>query len=252
MKKKISCVIPTHNRAQLAIRAVQSVIATGYENLEIIVVDDASFPIFKLPMDMMDLSSIKIVRLDKPSGGAVARNVGIQSVSGDFVCFLDDDDELLLNKFELMMPILLERDDIDAVVAECVIVDIQTKTQFTCSNPAFNRIKNTTKNRIHTNSTLIRKNVFDVIKFNEKLSKFQDTQFNTDLCYQFKVFHLNKPVAKWYTNHSQGQITAHKELFFSTKNYFRLVKHFILVTKIPFYLLYEHFLRLVYSFIRLR
>jgi glycosyltransferase involved in cell wall biosynthesis len=252
VKNKITCVIPTHNRPELASRAVRSVIATGYPNLEIIVVDDASMPKFKLPLDMIDQPYIKIVRMKSPSGGAVARNVGMRSATGTFVCFLDDDDELLPNKFELMLPILLAREDIDAVVAECVIVDVKTRSQIICTNPTFSNIKNTIKNRVHTNSTLMRKGVFDRIQFNEKLSKFQDTQFNTDLCFLLKVFHIDIPVTKWYTNHGNGQITTRKGFLFTSKNYFELIRHFIFVTKIPFYLLYGHLMQLIYLFIRLK
>lgn len=252
MLDKITCVIPTRNRPDLAVRAILSVFETGYKNLEVVIVDDASKSKFVLPQDFKYGDRVRIVRVEQQVGGAVARNIGIKSSSGSFICFLDDDDELLPNKFDLMLPPLLETQTIDAVVAECLLVDVQSGTLINCSNPNFTGKRNAVKNRIHTNATLIRRRVVESLRFNEKLSKFQDTQFNTDLCFIFNVLHLNLPVSKWYTNHGAGQITTQKGLFFSSKNYCKLVCHFVFSTKIPFYYLYEHFMRMLYFFIRLK
>lgn len=252
MKFKISCVIPTHNRRTLALRAIKSVLDTRYSNLEIIIIDDASMPEFILPRDMVNIPQIKVIRLLEPSGGAVARNAGVCSSTGDLICFLDDDDELLPNKFDLMSIPFLTDSKIDAVVAECRIIDLKSESELDCNNPHFSRLNNTIKNKIHTNATLIKRSVFNTIEFNEKLQKFQDTQFNTDLCFLFNVVHFNTPVAKWYTNHGGGQITTRKALLFSSRNYFLLLTHFILKTRIPIYLLYEHLMRLFYLLLRLK
>jgi len=252
MLDKITCVIPTRNRPELAFRAILSVFKTGYESLEVVVVDDASESKFVLPQDFVYRDHVRIVRVEHQVGGAVARNIGIDLSSGAFICFLDDDDELLPNKFDLMLPPLLASHSIDAVVAECILVDVLSGTTVNCSNPDFSGIRNAIKNRIHTNATLIKRRVIESLRFNEKLAKFQDTQFNTDLCFKYNVLHLNVPVAKWYTNHGAGQITTQKGLFFSSKNYCELVMHFACSTKISFYYLYEHVFRMLYLFIRLK
>lgn len=249
---RITCIIPTRNRQYLAVRAVMSVINTNYNNMEIIVVDDGSQPPFFLPKKITTCNSIKLVRLESSVGGATARNVGVQHSTGEFISFLDDDDELLPNKYELLLPLLKESYNVDAVVAECIIIDIETGNTVECSNQKFSKYRNTVKNRIHTNATLIRRNVFQRIDFCEKLNKFQDMQFHTDLCYLFRVFHVNIPVAKWYVKHSDDQITAKKGIWFNTKNYFFLVQHLLFSTKVPVYLMYEHLLRLSYMFLRLK
>lgn len=89
---RISLVIPTHNRAQLLPRAVESARAAG-ARLEILVVDDASTD--ETPSVAREMTGIRYLRLEKNVGLASARNHGIEATSGEFVAFLDDDDVLL-------------------------------------------------------------------------------------------------------------------------------------------------------------
>lgn len=91
----VSVVVPTHNRAAFIGVAIRSVLAQTDKNLEIIVVDDASTdetPVILRQLANID-SRIKILRNTKSLGGGGARNVGIHASSGEWIAFLDDDDE---------------------------------------------------------------------------------------------------------------------------------------------------------------
>lgn len=246
MTPKISCIIPTKNREEFLWRAVASVFSTGYDNIEIIIVDDASYNLIALPIWLKIKSNyIKIIRLNYSLGGAGARNAGIDAATGDYISFLDDDDELLVDKYKIMEP-LLSNYDFDAVVAECRIINVKDGGCIDCSNSNFSKINNTIRNRVHTNATLIKRNVFDKIRFNASLSKFQDTQFNTDLCYHFKVKHIDNIVANWYVCHGNGQITSHVSRWNNFFNGVKLLRHFIFESKIPVFLLWRHFLVVIW------
>lgn len=101
----VSVVIPTHNRASILPRAVQSVLDQTYERLEIIVVDDGSSD--ETPSVLAELAAtdnrIRILRNDLPSGAPAARNRGIREAQGDFVAGLDDDDEWLPTRIAKMV-----------------------------------------------------------------------------------------------------------------------------------------------------
>jgi glycosyltransferase involved in cell wall biosynthesis len=86
---KVSIVIPTHNRAVLLARAIESAQQAGTD-AEVIVIDDASTD--STPDLCAGLKGIRYVRLPYNSGLARARNVGILESSADYVAFLDDDD----------------------------------------------------------------------------------------------------------------------------------------------------------------
>ncbi len=91
----VSIIIPVYNRAQSIRRAIQSILAQTYSNFEIIVIDDGSTD------DLLSvLAEFPLVRLFRQSNQGVssARNVGIKAAKGEWVAFLDSDDEWLPTK----------------------------------------------------------------------------------------------------------------------------------------------------------
>lgn len=98
----ISIIIPTHNRPHLLPRAVESALNQTYQDLEVIVVDDASTDRATLPED----PRLRVIFLDKNVGGAGARNVGTKAALGRWVTYLDDDDYLLPQMVEMSLSTL--------------------------------------------------------------------------------------------------------------------------------------------------
>jgi glycosyltransferase involved in cell wall biosynthesis len=97
----ISVVIPAFNRAHVIAPAIDSALAqraAGCE-IDVIVVDDGSSD--NLADVLMTYGSrVACIRHDRNSGAAAARNTGVTAASGDFVAFLDSDDEWLPRKLE--------------------------------------------------------------------------------------------------------------------------------------------------------
>lgn len=93
----ISVYMPTYNRAQMACRAIESVLAQDYPNFELIVVDDASKDdtVAVLTARYGQDSRITILQQETGQGACAARNRAITEAKGDFVTGLDDDDEFL-------------------------------------------------------------------------------------------------------------------------------------------------------------
>lgn len=93
----ISVYMPTYNRADMACRAIDSVLAQDYPNFELIVVDDASkddtFAV--LTARYGKDNRITILQQATGQGACAARNRAITEAKGDFVTGLDDDDEFL-------------------------------------------------------------------------------------------------------------------------------------------------------------
>lgn len=95
---KISVIIVTKNRCTLLKKAVASVFLQSYPVHEVIVVDDCSTD--ETTQYLQSLEDVIVVRNDFSIGGAQARNLGIKSATGDFIAFLDDDDQWLPSKLE--------------------------------------------------------------------------------------------------------------------------------------------------------
>jgi glycosyltransferase involved in cell wall biosynthesis len=106
----VSVIIPTHNRARLLPRALASVIAQTLRNYECIVVDDASDDGTE-QLDIVSAASqqVRYVRLPLHSGVSKARNTGVACSTGEWLAFLDSDDEWHPAKLEKQMAWLESR-----------------------------------------------------------------------------------------------------------------------------------------------
>jgi glycosyltransferase involved in cell wall biosynthesis len=96
----VSVVIPTHNRAHLVARAISSALSQTHRNLEVIVVDDASTDGTDQVLASFADTRLRVVYGSRRGGSAHARNQGINAARGQFVAFLDSDDEWLPEKVE--------------------------------------------------------------------------------------------------------------------------------------------------------
>lgn len=101
----VSVIIPVYNREKTIERAIDSVLSQTYTNFEIIIVDDNSTD------NTMSLVSryenneprIRHVQHNKNKGAQAARNTGIKMAKGEWIAFLDSDDEWLPQKLELQL-----------------------------------------------------------------------------------------------------------------------------------------------------
>lgn len=96
----VSVVIPTYNRADLIERSVTSALSQTYEDVEVIVVDDASSDDTPTVLGAIADSRLRVVRHERNEGQCRARNRGVQEAKGRYVAFLDSDDEWLPAKIE--------------------------------------------------------------------------------------------------------------------------------------------------------
>jgi asparagine synthase (glutamine-hydrolysing) len=109
----VSVIIPVYNRADLVRRAVKSVISQTYRPVEIILVDDGSTDDTPRCLAELARDHADIVRVVQQANGGPgrARETGRLLVRGEFVQYLDSDDELLPDKFASQVAALRARPD---------------------------------------------------------------------------------------------------------------------------------------------
>lgn len=119
---KVSVVIPVYNVKPYLERCVNSVLRQTYKDLEIILVDDGSTDGSGELCDDMATRDQRICVIHQENQGlSGARNTGIQQATGEYVIFLDSDDEWLLgNGIET----LIKKSDKDTDLIVFKIVDI--------------------------------------------------------------------------------------------------------------------------------
>jgi len=99
----VSAVIPTRERAEMVLRAVASALRQSYSNLEVIVVIDGLDGGTAAALSTIHDPRLQVIALTKCVGGAGARNAGVAEARGEWIAFLDDDDQWLPGKIEAQM-----------------------------------------------------------------------------------------------------------------------------------------------------
>ncbi|ETB63551.1 TPA: hypothetical protein DIC38_03600 [Candidatus Nomurabacteria bacterium] len=103
MSPKISIIIPTYNGEKYIQKAIESVLNQTFKDFEVIVVDDFSKDNTVSVIEELQKKDerIKIICLNENSGGpAKPKNEGFKIAKGEYVAYLDQDDEWLKEKLE--------------------------------------------------------------------------------------------------------------------------------------------------------
>ena len=225
----VSVIIPTKDRPVRVARAIQSVLNQTYVNLEVIVVDDGSKELLK---PHYGDSRLKIIRNERPIGGAGARNTGMRVASGAYISLLDDDDYYFPEKIEKQLRFLHQNPDVDMVFSKILMVNENTGfyTKPYGDDYTYEAVDNLHRfNMIHNNATLFKREVATRIAFDESLERYQDTQFNIAVSLNYKVAFLPEEVAVWNVDKSDNRIDPTMSLENSEKefvNFQRLGKIF--------------------------
>lgn len=96
----VSVIIPSYNSAEFIGRTIHSVLTQGYDNFEIIIVDDSSEDeTLKIVKQLSDKDNrINFYKIDHAGIPSIPRNFGIQKAKGELIAFLDSDDLWIKNK----------------------------------------------------------------------------------------------------------------------------------------------------------
>ncbi len=109
-KPLVSIIIPVYNTENFVGRAIDSVLAQTYENIEIILVNDGSTDtsVEVCERYVQKHNNIKLI-YQKNSGVSVARNTGLQAAKGEYIQFLDSDDEIENEMTENFVDLMVEK-----------------------------------------------------------------------------------------------------------------------------------------------
>lgn len=208
----VSVIIPTYNRTSLLIEAVQSVLSQSYNDLECIIVDDGSEEDTASVIDQSIDPRIKYVEHNQNKGASAARNTGIEQAQGEFIAFLDDDDEWMPEKLEKQVELMRRRSD-DFGLVYCWMDYYEypdnkyKKVRPTLSGNIFEEMLD--RQRIGNSSTLlVRSEVIDRIGgFDESLPRGNDGDFIRRVARKYKIDYVPKVLVKYYTGHGNKRIT---------------------------------------------
>ena len=103
----ISIIIPTFNRSNSILVAINSILNRCKKNIEIVIVDDASDDDTEQKIKSLNNQSITYIKNKSNIGTALSKLRGIEVASGNYIGFLDDDDIWTSNAIDLSSDIIL-------------------------------------------------------------------------------------------------------------------------------------------------
>lgn len=108
---KISVIVPVYNTRDCLKRCVDSILNQTYQNLEVLLVDDGSTDGSGQLCDAFVKQDNRVRVYHKENGGASsARNLGMQNAIGDYISFIDSDDYIDSDVYQMMIELIQEKD----------------------------------------------------------------------------------------------------------------------------------------------
>lgn len=253
----VSVIVPTYKRQPAMVkRAIQSILNQTYPNIEIIVVDDSpgDFEFRSMVKDMVNSlanDKIRYVEHETNKGACAARNTGINISAGEYLAFLDDDDEWLSNKLEKQL-LKMSNPDVGLVYCRQKVVDEISKTitvdkRKFYSGEVFDKLM--VNNFIGSTSfVLVRKKCLQKVGFfNMGLESAQDYEMWLRIAKEYEVDYVDEPLVIYHI-HGNGRITDNpqkkiqgleslNDIHSEYLNAKKAIKSIRLVKIIPYYLL---------------
>lgn len=225
--EKISVIIPTHNREKLLVRAIKSVQQQTRTVDEIIVVSDGSTDNTETIVKEMSKKDdrIKLIAYYPGHNGNYARNKGIEMSTGNFIAFLDDDDEWLPQKTELQMKVFETKEEVGLVYSaqNCIYEkeNIKFKTKPRLSGDLSKRVFEGTG--IGTPSqVMIRKEVLDKAgTFDLELGALQDFDLWIRCCQVTQVDFVPEVCINYYNALNTDKVSSKTDKYIDAIYYIR-------------------------------
>ena len=225
IKDMVSVVIPTHNRKDLVVRALESALTQTYEPLEVIVVSDGSDDGTDQVMEAYAQQNerVRYISYFPGCGGNHARNEGVKAARGEWVAFLDDDDEWHVDKIQLQLDKAVADPEVGLICTAINSVDDATGdvSVFVPSAPRDASRVILLHNCVGSTTTaMVRHDLLDQVEmFDEQLKARQDYDLWIRLCQITKVAVVETPCVEYHNLVSNGQISWNYEKYSTAMTY---------------------------------
>lgn len=194
----ISVVIPSYNRKDKLPACMESVLGQSYGNIELIVVDDASTDATEELFRSISDPRVKFLRYEVNRGACYARNYGAQHASGELIAFQDSDDIWHPDKLEKQYRCLVET---GADMCYCGMNRIaKNGSRFYYPVHAPRQGHETedflAENRASTQTMLMHRRVWETLRFDESIRRYQDWDFAIRAAEGFELAYLSEALVE--------------------------------------------------------
>ncbi|WP_440331841.1 glycosyltransferase family 2 protein [Leyella stercorea] len=229
---KVSIVTPVYNAEAFLRKTIESVIKQTYSNFELLLVDDGSTDESGLIVDEYSKKDKRIVAIHQNNSGvSSARNTALKNATGEWVCFLDSDDEVTPTWLDSYVAAIDERTDI--IFQGAHILTNQGDVEYKLDNHFYHRhdiykvIELWQHQKLDMGSAwskMIRMSVIEKnnLSFNSQISYYEDWVFLTNVICHSKAFKTINATNYIY-NRKNSQLTSSGRATFSAKRRIKLL-----------------------------
>ncbi len=239
--KYVSVILPTYNREEFLLRAVNSVFAQTHQKFELIIVDDGSTDSTSKIIDQIcqEHDNVIYYPCEKNFGPSHARNVGIKLSQYDIIAFIDSDDEWMPKKLEMQLNMLTDERPIvyceyNYIDTDGTVLGICPTKEITVEYKSGRMFSELLKqNLVGTPTVLMKKEcVLDVGLFDENYHVYEDYELMLRISRKYQFEFIEEPLVNAYvtpggvSGNIGGYFTA--RLMLIEKYYNVLIEHALL------------------------
>lgn len=217
-KSKISIIVPVYNTEKYIERCIRSILNQSYKNMEIICVDDGSTDKSGAILDYISGQDNRITVIHNSNMGvSVARNTGLEKATGEYIGFVDSDDYIDKDMFQILMNSMLKNDvdivtcnycfDIEGRIEPAINkkdvpslpIDIKDFLKYIYLRDVYQGIGGYLWTRLYKRNVLIDENNILKVKFKEEYGGADDIVFIAESNMQCKqIMYINQPLYYYY------------------------------------------------------
>ena len=197
----VSVIIPTYDREKTLVRAIKSVLAQTYEVNEILICDDGSTDNSKEVVSALGDARIRWIDCNRNGRPAVPRNKGMATAKGEWLAFLDSDDEWLPNKIADQLS-AADKTGLKAICTNAIRIIEEKHSpffQFGDQRITFDELVKT--NKVICSSMIIQKLLIaERISFpvQKELAGLEDYSCWLRVAAIGEIYYLSKPLVNYY------------------------------------------------------
>lgn len=221
MTPLVSVVIPYYNMGRYIVKTLESVLASGYRNIEIVLVDDSSTDEHsRMVLDVIQSAErfgvVRVVRAPANLGLSGARNLGIREARGEYVLTLDSDD-LIREDFIAVAVAALERNPEYSIVIPqtAFFADEACPSHLNVVDHAIfigEAVRSGTfANRFSTATSLGRTAIYREYPYDESLNSYEDWDFYSRLAWAGKRFIVTSEIYFYYRRRAGSMIAQNNK-----------------------------------------
>ena len=229
---KVSVIVPVYNVEPYLDKCLNTLVNQTLKKIEIIIVNDGSKDNSeKIIEKYLKKYPEKIKYIKKANGGlSSARNEGLKYASGEYIGFVDSDDYVSLNTFNLMYKKAKEK-NFDLVVCNLnYVYESKTKMVSAGLDKDLEKEDEVKKNIVFLYpavwNKLYKKEILDSLKFKEGIW-YEDVEFNFRVYPRVKsIGYVDKPLIQYVQRESSISKTIDKRLFNYIDNFNGLIRYY--------------------------